>query len=215
MAILLSSANPSVLDRWTGFLKGIYETEKAQSLQELKMRCASRVYRAILLHRMLVDIPSFAELRSLFPGARFFILSDRPDEDEALMLLKMGIVGYGNTYIISGRLLEALRVVSNGQVWLGQQVLRRLIVESAAAAKPEVSKVDAEQLLLKLTKAERQIAEMIARGATNLEIAADLNITERTVKAHLTSIYEKTKTGNRLNLALLINLGRNPLYPVH
>ncbi|MBU2234923.1 MAG: LuxR C-terminal-related transcriptional regulator [Proteobacteria bacterium] len=40
-----------------------------------------------------------------------------------------------------------------------------------------------------------------------MEIAADLNITERTVKAHLTSIYEKTKTGSRLSLALLINRG--------
>jgi len=36
---------------------------------------------------------------------------------------------------------------------------------------------------------------------------ADLQITERTVKAHLTSVYEKTKTGNYLGLALLINRG--------
>jgi len=64
--------------------------------------------------------------------------------------------------------------------------------------------------MAKLTRAERHIAELIARGKPNLEIAADLNITERTVKAHLTSIYAKTKTGNRLNLALLINLGKSP-----
>ena len=64
--------------------------------------------------------------------------------------------------------------------------------------------------MAKLTRAERNIAELVARGESNLEIAADLNITERTVKAHLTSIYEKTKTGNRLNLALLINLGKSP-----
>ncbi|MBU3930889.1 MAG: LuxR C-terminal-related transcriptional regulator [Proteobacteria bacterium] len=40
-----------------------------------------------------------------------------------------------------------------------------------------------------------------------MEIAADLNITERTVKAHLISLYEKTKTGSRLSLALLSNRG--------
>jgi DNA-binding CsgD family transcriptional regulator len=48
---------------------------------------------------------------------------------------------------------------------------------------------------------------MVAWGRTNLEIAADLKITERTVKAHLTSVYDKTKSGNRLSLALLINRG--------
>lgn len=58
-----------------------------------------------------------------------------------------------------------------------------------------------------LTKREREIANLIAQGQSNLEIAANLNITERTVKAHLSSIYEKTGTGSRLNLALLINRG--------
>ena len=58
-----------------------------------------------------------------------------------------------------------------------------------------------------LTPAEHKIAELVARGQSNLEIAFNLKITERTVKAHLTSIYEKTKTGNRLGLALLINRG--------
>ena len=119
-------------------------------------------------------------------------------------------MGYGNTYISSPRLLEALRIITNGGVWLGQKVIQRLIMDTAANTKPADDKESAVNALEKLTKAERQIAEFVARGATNLEIAADLNITERTVKAHLTSIYEKTKTGNRLNLALLINLGKSP-----
>jgi len=58
-----------------------------------------------------------------------------------------------------------------------------------------------------LTRAEHKVAKLVARGQSNLEIAFNLKITERTVKAHLTSIYEKTKTGSRLGLALLINRG--------
>jgi len=76
--------------------------------------CASRKFDAILLHRMLIDIPAFSGLLSLSPAARFFLLSDRPDEEEALLFLKLGIVGYGNTYISSPRLIEALRVIANG-----------------------------------------------------------------------------------------------------
>jgi DNA-binding NarL/FixJ family response regulator len=171
--------------------------------------CASRKFDAILLHRMLIDIPAFSGLLSLSPAARFFLLSDRPDEEEALLFLKMGIVGYGNTYISSPRLIEALRVITNGGVWLGQKVIQRLIMDTSVKAKGDDGKNISASLLTTLTKAECNIAELVARGNSNLEIAADLNITERTVKAHLTSIYAKTKTGNRLNLALLINLGKS------
>jgi DNA-binding NarL/FixJ family response regulator len=209
MAILLSSADSSVVLRWADLLNGHFETEKVHSLGELKKMCASRKFDAILLHRMLIDISAFSGLLSLSPAARFFLLSDRPDEEEALLFLKMGIVGYGNTYISSPRLIEALRVITNGGVWLGQKVIQRLIMDTSVKAKANDEKVPPGPEMAKLTRAERNIAELVARGNSNLEIAADLNITERTVKAHLTSIYAKTKTGNRLNLALLINLGKS------
>jgi DNA-binding NarL/FixJ family response regulator len=212
MAILLSSANSTVSLRWADHLNGHFETEKARSLEELKTLCATGKFDAILLHRMLIDMSAFPGLLSLSPAARFFLLSDLPDEEEALSFLKMGIVGYGNTYISSPRLIEALRVITNGGVWLGQKIIQRLITDTLVNAKREknAEKDSALSVMEKLTRAERHIAGLIARGQSNLEIVADLNITERTVKAHLTSIYEKTKTGNRLNLALLINLGKSP-----
>jgi DNA-binding NarL/FixJ family response regulator len=210
MAILLSSANSPVVTRWAGLLNERFETEKAQSLDELKTLCASRKFDAILLHRMLIDMPAFSGLINTSPAARFFLLSDRPDEEDALLFLKLGIVGYGNTYISSPRLIEALGVITNGGVWLGQKIIQRLIMDTSGNAKGDGEKDTAGPAMAKLTKAERHIAEFIARGQSNLEIAANLNITERTVKAHLTSIYAKTKTGNRLNLALLINLGKSP-----
>ncbi len=210
MSILLSSANSTVIIRWADHLKGFYQIQTAQSLEELKKLCGNKKFDAILLHRMLIDVPTFQGLYKLSEGAKYFLLSDRPDEDEALLFLKLGIVGYGNTYISSPRLTEALRVVINGGVWLGQKVIQRLITDNVSNVKTDNNKDSVMVALAKLTKAERQIAELIARGQTNLEIAANLKITERTVKAHLTSIYEKTKTGNRLNLALLINLGKSP-----
>jgi two-component system nitrate/nitrite response regulator NarL len=210
MAILLSSANSTVVMRWEGLLNEHFKSKKAQSLGELKKLCGTLKFDAILLHRMLIDMPTFTELLTLSPAARFFLLSDRPNEEEALQFLKMGIVGYGNTYISSPRLIEALRVITNGGVWLGQKVIQRLIIDTASNVKVEDKKYDASIVLAKLTRAEHNLAELVARGKSNLEIADDLKITERTVKAHLTSIYEKTKTGNRLNLALLINLGKNP-----
>lgn len=210
MNILLSSSNDSVLMRWADLLRGHYETKIAPSLADLKKMCTKEKFDAILLHRMLIDLSSFAELSRKSTTSRFFLLSDNPDEEEAMSFLKLGMVGYGNTYISSSRLLEALRIITNGGVWLGQKVIQRLIADSSAQAIKNDDNNTPESMLTTLTKAERQIAEFVARGKSNLEIAADLKITERTVKAHLTSIYVKTKTGNRLNLALLINLGKSP-----
>ena len=206
MAILLSSYNDGVISRWAGLLGGHFQTAEARSLEALRAKCSAVKFEMVLLHRHLVDMAAFVKLRELFPAAKFFIMSDKPDEEEALSFLKLGIVGYANTYISPPLLLEALRVVLDGRVWLGQAIIQRLIQETAAAASGDKGSA-ARTALSGLTKAERMIAERVAQGASNLEIAAEFKITERTVKAHLTSIYDKTKTGNRLNLALLINMG--------
>jgi DNA-binding NarL/FixJ family response regulator len=193
-----------VIQRWISLLKDKYDLEQAESLSKLKKLCTDEKFDFVLLHRSLIDPDSFVEIRHQAPLSRFFLLSDQPNEDEGLAFLKLGIVGYANTYISAERLNEATRIVSNGAVWLGQKVMQRLILDSYEKSKEkEVS--NSGKKLESLTKREREIAELIAQGQSNLEIAANLKITERTVKAHLSSIYEKTKTGSRLNLALLIN----------
>ena len=206
MVILLSSANDSVIERWTGLLKDEYDLDQANSLSKLKSCCTDKKFAIILLHRSLVDPDTFVEIRRLNPLCRIFLLSDTPNEEEGLTFLKLGIVGYANTYISAERLAEAARIVSSGAVWLGQKVMRRLILDSYARAK-EKEASNSGKILKTLTNREREIANLVSQGQSNLEIAANLDIAERTVKAHLSSIYEKTKTGSRLNLALLINRG--------
>jgi DNA-binding NarL/FixJ family response regulator len=204
MAILLSSSDDSVIQRWESLLKDKYDLDQANSLTKLKELCPDERFDLILLHRTLVSPDSFIEIRRLAPVGKIFLLSDRPNEEEGLTFLKLGIVGYANTYISAERLSEATRVITNGAVWLGQKVMQRLILDSYARAK-EKAVSNSEKKLESLTKRELEIANLIAQGQSNLEIAANLKITERTVKAHLSSIYDKTKTGSRLNLALLIN----------
>lgn len=206
MKILLSSANRSILKRWNSLLAEVHQLEQATSVNELKTRSGENIYDLILVHRSLIDRELFSGLLDSSPKNRFFLLSDRPDEEEGLVFLKRGIVGYGNTYISQARLIEALRTISNGSVWVGQKVIQALIAEAHARVKDKGAP-EKKEILSELTPREKEIADLVAKGRSNLEIATELNITERTVKAHLTSIYEKTKTGSRLSLALLINNG--------
>ena len=206
MAILLSSANETVMKRWAGLLQDKYDLVQADTLSRLRGLCKEKKFDLVLLHRTLIDASLFTQIRHANPANRIFLLSDKPNEDEGLAFLRLGIVGYANTYISRERLLEAVRVIGGGAVWLGQKVMQRLILDSYRTARNEAS-ADSEKKLQSLTTREREIANLIAQGQSNLEIAANLDIAERTVKAHLSSIYEKTRTGSRLNLALLINRG--------
>ena len=64
-------------------------------------------------------------------------------------------------------------------------------------------------LLENLTKREYEIALLVGRGESNKQIARQLDITERTVKAHLTEIFRKLAISDRIKLALLVKESAN------
>jgi len=208
MNILLGSASSSVLLRWHTLLADGNQLQETSTVQELKSLAATGRFDLILLHRLLIDSAICSEIRRVAPSSRLFLLSDQPDHEEGLAFLKLGIVGYANTYISPDRLAEALRVIGSEGVWLGQKVIQQLILEAHAKGE-EKGGHNIGPLLSVLSPMERRVAELVAIGRTNLAIAAELGIVERTVKAHLTAIYGKMHVGNRLSLALLINRGGN------
>jgi two-component system, NarL family, nitrate/nitrite response regulator NarL len=205
MLVLLGSTNPSVLSRWQTLLSEGNQMEQAGTVEELKNRAASGRFDLIMLHRQLVDSAVCSEIRAQSPSSKLFLLSDQPDHEEGLAFLKLGIMGYANTYISQERLSEALRVIGNEGVWMGQQVIQQLIREAAERVKERRNvEGDADQRLAVLSPTERRVAELVSLGRTNLEVAAELGIVERTVKAHLTSTYSKLHVGNRLSLAMFM-----------
>ena len=206
MLILLGSANSSVLSRWQNLLGDKNQLSLAGSLAEVRYQAAALSFDMIILHRLLVDVDACSEIKNLSPAVKLFLLSDNPTPEEGLAFLKAGIVGFGNTYISPERLTEAVNIIDTGGVWLGQKVIQQLILETARNANEKLPP-DFEQRLTVLTRMELRVARLVARGRTNLEIADELEIAERTVKAHLTAIYEKMHVPNRLSLALLINNG--------
>ena len=105
MAILLCSADDPVIKRWGDLLGSKYELEQVNTVAKLKSRCTDNTIDLILLHRPLVDTDTFIDIRHSIPLKRIFLLSDLPSEEEGLTFLKLGIVGYANTYIkVYGRL---------------------------------------------------------------------------------------------------------------
>lgn len=141
------------------------------------------------------------ELVQEYPHYSVFVLSDLPNFKEGSVLLQLGAKGYTNSMIAPGALLQAIEVIRTGNIWLYPEFNRQLIHILAEATK----NVENEKLRKKLSAREYEIAQCIALGKNNKGIAEELGITERTVKAHLTSIFAKTKVKDRLSLAVYFN----------
>lgn len=130
------------------------------------------------------------------------VMAATPGESEAFQLLNEGAVGYCHVNAAPEQLREVALVVEHGGYWMPPQLMQRFLALSARVI-PAAAPVDHE--LNELTSRELMVAEQVAHGASNREIAAALDITERTVKAHLSAIFDKLGVRDRVQLALAMN----------
>jgi DNA-binding NarL/FixJ family response regulator len=198
MKISIASNQSVILSRWREILEEDYSILEASSIPEFMEYMKRTDIGLYLIHRSLADRNFFNNMS----GGKWFVLADNPNDDEACTLLRLGAVGYGNTYMTPVRLREATKVVLSGKVWIGQQLMLKLIRRASSDSQQETHHA-ANTPRHNLSDRELEVAILISQGQSNLEIAAALDISERTVKAHISSIFKKTSTGSRLQLALL------------
>jgi DNA-binding NarL/FixJ family response regulator len=138
-----------------------------------------------------------------YPDAKVVVLANTPSHAETLQALSAGAMGYAHGYSAPEMLKEIRTVINHGGIWLGQQLLKRLIESSVKLTGNRSELV--EELLGRLTSREKEVAIEASKGLSNKEIARALDITERTVKAHLAKSFERLGVKDRLQLALMLN----------
>jgi len=137
--------------------------------------------------------------RSFFQQHRIVMISSQPSDDEGLVWLDLGASGYCHAYGATITLQRVLEVVASGELWVGRSLMKRLLAGIGR------HRADTGNWAQALTPREREVARMAAEGESNLAIAQVLGITERTVKSHLTTIFEKLAVNDRLQLALKVH----------
>lgn len=130
------------------------------------------------------------------------ILADEPGEEDALAALGAGAAGYCNSHAAPEVLRQVATVVENGGLWVGQRLMQRLLAGTARLMPPVA---EGGGWAVSLTEREREVAQAVAQGGSNKEIARQLDITERTIKAHVGAILEKLGARDRLQLSLIVN----------
>lgn len=129
--------------------------------------------------------------------------SSKPHDPEAIQALDAGCAAYCHAFADAATLLQVKEVVQAGHVWIGPTLMQRLI-HSAHRAAPSKTPIHMDWGN-SLTQREREVAVLAANGASNHAIAQDCNISERTVKAHLSAVFDKLNLTDRLQLALRVH----------
>ena len=146
-------------------------------------------------------------LRVLAARAPCVVLADVPEDLGALECLAAGARGYCNSHADARVLKLVADVVMRGGLWVGDSLLKRMVLgvsQLAPAPGPAAAVPGAADELAALSRREREVAEAVAGGASNKDVARQLGITERTVKAHLSTIFDKLGVKDRLQLAVRI-----------
>jgi two-component system, NarL family, nitrate/nitrite response regulator NarL len=144
------------------------------------------------------------QVRQHFARQALIVMSDIPHDLEALAVFTKGARGYCNAHAGEQVLTQIAAVVEQGGLWIGESIMQLLITKNASSVISPVPQPSNTSWKDKLTERETQVAQAIANGASNREIANQLGITERTVKAHVGAILDKCEVRDRLQLGLLV-----------
>lgn len=137
--------------------------------------------------------------KKMLPHANIIILTVYEDELHIFEAIKAGAIGYLLKDVSITELLEAIRRVYRGEALIQPIIATKVLKEFAMSDK---KKIKDEDKFSGLTEREKEVLRLIALGGSNKEISVKLAITEKTVKNHLSNIFQTLHVNNRTKAAL-------------
>lgn len=133
-------------------------------------------------------------------GAIIVVMSLAPSEAEAMQALQAGARGYVHALSPAEMLEQVALVTGNQGIWVPAELLGKVVGAAFTTLGGRESLTP--ESLATLTERERAVALAVAEGRSNKEVARQLDITERTVKAHLGAVFRKLGVRDRMQLVL-------------
>jgi two-component system, NarL family, response regulator DegU len=139
------------------------------------------------------------KIKQRSPNIGVVILTSSPDDNQLFAALKAQAVAYLNKEVTEQQIIETIRRVARGEHPINESLTNRpKLAEHVLQQFQELtSKTEAEAFISPLTPREIEILEYIAQGYLNKQIAAELGISEQTIKNHVTSILRKLNANAR------------------
>ena len=209
--ILIASSDNELALRFTRILDPRYRVTCVTAWPEAVGCITSATHHVVILEPELARgnvLEAVAEISSASGEAHIIVVDNPPlPEKDQVELFKMGVHGFCQRDISPELLVKAVDAVLNGELWMQRSLITRIIDEltqggSSSKASNSLSNGSPIECL---TPRELEVARMVHKGGNNKSIARTLDISERTVKAHLSSIFRKLNIENRLHLAIFFH----------
>lgn len=165
-------------------------------------------YLVIDLNADSEGLRTLEEVRRVRPNLRQIVIGPEQDDELVLEAITAGARAFLDSAAGPEVVRQAIDVVVSGSIWAPRRLLSKLIDRLLGV--PEAG--DTSFGKLHLTERERQVLELILSAQSNREIARQLGIEERTVKAHVGRLMRKTGAENRIELSIMA-LNRQSLFP--
>jgi two-component system, NarL family, response regulator LiaR len=141
-------------------------------------------------------------IRESLPDVQVLVLTAHDDDQYIFSLLQAGASGYILKTSPVSDLVRAIRQVKAGESPLEPSIARKVVVRMSKPMIADTTTNQAEPPIESLTPRELEVLQLLAQGMNNRAIAEVLFISDRTVQAHLTSIFAKTYVSSRLEAVL-------------
>lgn len=176
--------------------------EAANGEEALRQAAINRPDVVLMDLRMPVldGVAATRRMHELYPSCRVIALTTFDEDEYIFEGLRAGAFGYLLKDVPSQKLFEAIYAASRGEYFLMPSVTARVMAEFSRL--PRSQPVQATPIPSPLSDREKQILKMVARGASNKEIAEELVIAEGTVKNHLSNIFDKLEARDRMQAVL-------------
>jgi NarL family two-component system response regulator YdfI len=190
-----------------GDIEVVGEAADGAAALQMAAELAPRVILMDLRMPGMDGLTAIEHLHQQQPQIAVIILTTFNEDDLVLRGLKAGACGFLLKDIDRSSLLNAVRAAARGETVLPPQVLARVLAHTEKTSLPANPPVENNDL----TEREMEVLSGAARGERSKEIALRLGITERTVKAHLASVYHKFGVDSRA--AAVAEAARRGLLP--
>ena len=200
--VLMVTQDSGLWSRWQELAQLGWRPHRGVSLMDMQPWRAA-FHQLVILDLALPDLPLLEDViwSEYFKGLRVLVLSAHASDQEGHQLLAHGASGYAHTYLPVESLSQILMSIEAGSIWMGRSLLQKLLQDIDQRLPP----AQTNDWSKSLSEREIEVVKLAALGCSNAEIATQLAITERTIRAHLSAAFSKLQVEDRLQLALKVH----------